>query len=137
VDAIPLISKRGLEAADLRLEARVVDEVDVGVEQLDGVVEVLERKLPVDRFGGGAFEVDATAGVVEATAGVDPGRRPGVSHPVELRHAADAERKLPVAGRYEKAAVIEVVVGDDVYLAEVEVADLLGLAEGRRVAAAS
>src|SRR6266851_6503013 len=82
VHAIELVTERVLEAADLHLEARVVVEVDVSVEQVDGVVKVLERELPGDGLGGVAFKVDAAAGVVEAASGSSRSR-PAVEHPVE------------------------------------------------------
>jgi hypothetical protein len=42
VDAIPLVSEWRLVAADAKLESGVEVEVEVGVEQLDNIVKVLE-----------------------------------------------------------------------------------------------
>src|SRR5207302_726317 len=96
--------------------------------------EVLERELVRDGFGELAFEVDAGPWVVEAAADgvlvrllVDPG--------VELTHGAGAERELVVLRRPDEAVVIEVVVGLEVELAAVAIADLLGPAGDGRVAA--
>src|SRR5262249_20132728 len=97
--------------------------------------EVLERELPGDGLGEVAFKVDAAAWVVEPAAGHGPRRRPGIEHPVEPRHPGDAEGPLLVRGLQVEAGVIEVVVGVERNLAEVQVAVLLGPADGRRIAA--
>jgi hypothetical protein len=134
VNAIELVSERRLVAADAQLEARVVVEIDVRVEQRDSVVEVLQRELILDGLGEVAFEVDAGPGVVEAAAG-KPRSRMLIDHPVELGHPADAEGVLVVIGRPNEAAVIEVVAGLERHLAEMGIADLLGRPSGGRVAA--
>src|SRR5260370_12570714 len=121
VHAIELITVRVFEAADLHLEARVVAEVDVGVEDGDGVVKVLEGELPGDELGGVAFKVDAATGVVEAAGGGNSRRRPPIDHPSELRHPAYTEGELLVLGVQVEAGVVEVVVNLEWDLAEVQV----------------
>ena len=68
MDAIPLVREGRLVSADSELEPRVIVEVDVGIEQLDDVVEVLERELVLDGLGEVTLEVEAAPGVVEAAA---------------------------------------------------------------------
>ena len=68
MNAVPFVRKRRLVPAESDLKARVIVEVEVGVEQIDAVVSLLERKLVLDRLGEVPFEVDPGPGIIDAIA---------------------------------------------------------------------
>ena len=112
VNTIPLISERRLITADPYLEPRVVAEIEVGVEQGDGVERVLEREFVLDGLGKAALEVNAGPGVIESAA--DRKLVPLlVNSGLELAQGTNVERELLVLGREAETVVVEVIVGLD------------------------
>ena len=121
---VVFIGVRRLESTDPEVEALVVVEVDIGVQQVEAGKPAFDRDLILDRLRHPAREVKPGAGHIEAAADrLLVGLLIDVR--VHLRQRADLELKLAVVGFEQKPIAAVIIRRLDLDFAEATIPDRL------------